>query len=134
MHTDARTPLWVWPQVYKYGTRRTVRHQMKHLMIYFKLRAQYKSKTKALEYARLHGIGHHASWLWRSRLDPFRVAVAADKLHQDLLGPSKRLQKALIAAGSVFRGKTRSATQIAPAAVYTLFLQVYTACDLYNLG
>ena len=95
-------------QVYEYGTGRTVKHHMRTLKKFKWMRAQPRIKTKALAFASDNGIGHHVSWLWRSRLEPSKAASAADKLHNDLLGPGKRLQKALISSRSVFAGASRS--------------------------
>jgi len=80
---------------------------MHHLKKYKVMKAKPRCKTKSIQYASDNDIGHHASWLWRSRIDPYQVASAADKLHNDLLGPSKRLQRALISEYSVFNGKTK---------------------------
>ena len=69
----------------------------------------YRNKTAANAYASKHGIGHHPSWLLRSRYSLFLVASVADKLHQDFLGLSKRLQLAMITVGGPFGSKSRCA-------------------------
>ena len=68
-------------RVYSRGTPRTVAKQMKVYRKFHRLLGMGRSKTAAGKLLSKHRVGSSASWLWRSMLDPFRIASGGQRVH-----------------------------------------------------
>jgi hypothetical protein len=71
-------------RVYSRGTPRTVAKQMQVYRKFHRLLGMGRSKTAAGKLLSKHRVGSSASWLWRSMLDPFRIASGGRHVHASI--------------------------------------------------